>query len=306
MSIALVIPDRDLSRLVAALNQRLPEVVIEQWPDIQQPDQVEFAVVWKQPTGSLASFHQLKAIQSYGAGVDSVLTDTSLPDVPLSRVVDPGLADDMVYYLNTMVNVYQLRLDRFIQDQSLQQWRPKRPRRLETIAVLGMGALGQAAVNHFIQAGFEVTGWSRSIKQVPGVRCFAGPEQFEEAVKCADVVICLLPLTTETDTFLNEPRFHCFKPGALFINVARGAIVDDRALLAALDKGQLQAACLDVFRQEPLPAGHPFWHHPQITVTPHISAVTDIQTAAQQISINYQRSQQGEPLLHQVDRKKGY
>ncbi|MCH8538307.1 MAG: glyoxylate/hydroxypyruvate reductase A [Alkalimonas sp.] len=306
MSIALVIPDRDVSRLVAELNQRLPDVVIEQWPDIAQPEQVEFAVVWKQPAGSLADFRKLKAIQSYGAGVDSVLTDTALPDVALSRIVDPGLADDMVRYLKTMVSVYQLRLDRFIHDQPLQQWRPKRPRPLESIAVLGMGALGQTAANHFIKAGFQVSGWSRSAKQLTGVRCYAGVGQFEDAVKSADVVICLLPLTKETDSFLNEQRFNCFKPGAVFINVARGAIVDDRALLAALDMGQLQAACLDVFRQEPLPAGHPFWHHPQITVTPHISAVTNIQTAAAQIVENYQRCQQGQPLLHQVDMQRGY
>lgn len=306
MSIALVIPDRDLSRLVAELNQLLPGVVIEQWPDIAQPEQIEFAVVWKQPAGSLASFTKLKAIQSYGAGVDSVLTDPRLPDVPVSRIVDPGLAQAMVRYLDTMVSVYQLRLDRFIHDQPLQQWRPKGPRRLETITVLGLGVLGEAAANHFIQAGFQVSGWARSAKQIADVRCFAGADQFAEAVKLADVVICLLPLTAATDSFLNEQRFSSFKPGAIFINVARGAIVDERDLIAALDTGQLQAACLDVFRQEPLPVGHPFWSHPQLTITPHISAVTNIQAAARQIAENYQRSQQNRSLLHQVDPQKGY
>lgn len=306
MSIALVIPDRDLSRLVAELTQLLPDVVIEQWPDIVQPERVEFAVVWKQPTGSLTNFTNLKAIQSYGAGVDSVLSDRDLPQVPLSRIVDPGLAQAMVSYLDTIVNMYQLRFDRFIHDQPLQQWRPKGPRRLQSLAVLGVGALGQTVAQHFVTAGFKVTGWSRSAKQIENVQCFAGIEQFEQAVRAADVVVCLLPLTDETDSFLNAQRFQSFKPEAIFVNVARGAIVDDRDLLSALDTGQLQAACLDVFRQEPLPAGHPFWNHPQLMITPHISAVTNIQTAAQQIAENYRRCQQHRTLLHQVDPQKGY
>ncbi|MDP4536872.1 glyoxylate/hydroxypyruvate reductase A [Alkalimonas collagenimarina] len=306
MSIALVIPDRDLSRLVAELTQLLPDVVIEQWPDIVQPERVEFAVVWKQPTGSLTNFTNLKAIQSYGAGVDSVLSDRDLPQVPLSRIVDPGLAQAMVSYLDTIVNMYQLRFDRFIHDQPLQQWRPKGPRRLQSLAVLGVGALGQTVAQHFVTAGFQVTGWSRSAKQIENVQCFAGIEQFEQAVQAADVVVCLLPLTAETDSFLNAQRFQSFKPEAIFVNVARGAIVDDRDLLSALDTGQLQAACLDVFRQEPLPAGHPFWNHPQLMITPHISAVTNIQTAAQQIAENYRRCQQHRTLLHQVDPQKGY
>lgn len=306
MSIALVIPDRDLSRLVAELSQLLPDVVIEQWPDIAQPERVEFAVVWKQPTGSLTSFINLKAIQSYGAGVDSILSDRGLPQVPLSRIVDPDLAQAMVSYLDTIVSMYQLRLDRFIHDQPLQQWRPKGSRRIQSIAVLGLGALGQTVAQHFATAGFQVSGWSRSAKQIANVQCFAGIEQFEQAVQAADVVVCLLPLTDETDSFLNAQRFQSFKPEAIFVNVARGAIVDDRDLLSALDTGQLQAACLDVFRQEPLPAGHPFWNHPQLMITPHISAVTNIQTAAKQIAENYRRCQQSQTLLHQVDPEKGY
>lgn len=306
MSIALVIPDRDLSRLVAELNGLLPDVVIEQWPDITDPERVEFAVVWKQPNGSLTNFTQLKAIQSYGAGVDSVLNDPYLPAVPVSRIVDPGLAQAMVRYLDTIVKIYQLRMDRFCHDQPLQLWRPKSPRKLKTITILGLGAIGQAVAEFFVEEGFKVSGWSRSVKQLNDVRCFAGVEQFNEAVILADVVICLVPLTDETNSFLNAQRFQAFKNGAIFINVARGAIVDERDLLCALDTKQLDAACLDVFRQEPLPAAHPFWSHPQVTVTPHISAVTDMSTAAKQIAENYYRCQHSQSLLHQVDVKRGY
>lgn len=301
MSIALVIPDRDLSRLVAVLKQHLPEVLIEQWPDIKQPEQVEFAVVWKQPAGSLQHFSALKAIQSYGAGVDSILRDPQLPAVPISRIVDPMLATAMVRYLDTVVRMYQLRLDQFARQQQLAQWRPKGPRKLNSMAVLGLGELGQAAAAHFVGEGFSVTGWSRTVKQLPGVQCFAGTDGFSTAVAKADLVICLLPLTSATEGLLNEQQLALFKTGAILINVARGAIVDDRALLAALDSEQLAAACLDVFSQEPLPAAHPFWAHPKVTVTPHISAVTNIDTAARQIAENYRRSQHGLALLHPVD-----
>ncbi|MCC5826475.1 glyoxylate/hydroxypyruvate reductase A [Alkalimonas sp.] len=305
-SIALVIPDRDLSRLVAALQLHLPEVVIEQWPDIQQPEQVEFVVVWKQPAGSLQHFPALKAIQSYGAGVDSILRDLQLPSLPISRIVDPMLATAMVRYLDTMVRMYQLRLDQFARQQQLAQWRPKGPRKLTSIAVLGLGELGQAVAAHFVAEGLTVTGWARTLKQLPGVQCFAGMDSFAAAVTDADLVICLLPLTSTTEALLNQQHLAMFKAGAILINVARGAIVDERALLAALDSGQLEAACLDVFSQEPLPAAHPFWSHPKVTVTPHISAVTNIDTAARQIAENYQRSQRGQPLLHPVDLSKEY
>ncbi|MEE2024676.1 MULTISPECIES: 2-hydroxyacid dehydrogenase [Alkalimonas] len=306
MSIALVIPDRDLSRLVAALQQHLPEVVIEQWPNINQPEQVEFAVVWKQPAGSLQQFPALKAIQSYGAGVDSILRDPHLPALPLSRIVDPKLAMAMIRYLDAVLRSYQLRLDQFARQQQLAQWRPRGPRPINHICVLGLGELGQAVAAHFVDEGFSVTGWSRSLKQLAGVQCFAGTDGFPAAVAAADLVICLLPLTSLTEALLNEQQFALFKKGAILINVARGAIVDDRALLAALDSEQLQAACLDVFSQEPLPAAHPFWSHPKVTVTPHISAVTNIDTAVNQIVENYRRSQAGTPLLHQVDSDKEY
>ncbi|SEA98293.1 2-hydroxyacid dehydrogenase [Alkalimonas amylolytica] len=305
-SIALVIPDRDLSRLVAALQLHLPEVVIEQWPDIQQSEQVEFVVVWKQPAGSLQHFPALKAIQSYGAGVDSILRDPQLPSLPISRIVDPMLATAMVRYLDTVVRMYQLRLDQFARQQQLAQWRPKGPRKLITIAVLGLGELGQAVAAHFVAEGFTVTGWARTLKQLPGVQCFAGMDSFAAAVTDADLVMCLLPLTSATEALLNEHHLAMFKTGAILINVARGAIVDERALLIALDSGQLEAACLDVFSQEPLPAAHPFWSHHKVTVTPHISAVTNIDTAARQIAENYQRSQRGQPLLHPVDLSKEY
>jgi glyoxylate/hydroxypyruvate reductase A len=306
MSIALVIPDRKLDSLVEKLNALLPGVLIQQWPDYSAPEQVQMAVIWKQPHGSLSALSNLKSLQSFGAGVDSIVSDPTLPDLPLSRIVDPALASSMVNYLAGIVLHYQLRLDVFQRQQQQQLWKPKSPRCIQQICVLGLGELGQAAAQYFVQQGYRVSGWSRSLKQLKAIQCYAGEAGFIEAVSTADLVICLLPLTPDTNNFLNTERLSAFKQGAILVNVARGAIVDDHALLAALDSDQLQAACLDVFRQEPLPATDPYWQHPAVLVTPHCSAVTNVDTAIHQIVENYQRTLNGLPLKHLVNRERGY
>jgi glyoxylate/hydroxypyruvate reductase A len=234
------------------------------------------------------------------------MSDPTLPDLPLSRIVDPALASSMVNYLAGIVLHYQLRLDLFQRQQQQQLWKPKSPRTIKQICVLGLGELGQAATQYFLSQGYRVSGWSRSLKQLDGIHCYAGETGFNEAVSDADLVICLLPLTPDTTNFLNTERFSAFKQGAILINVARGAIVDDQALLAALDNGHLQAACLDVFREEPLPAKDPFWKHPAVLVTPHCSAITNVDTAIHQIVENYQRTVNGLPLKHLVNRERGY
>lgn len=306
MSIALIIPDRKLEDLKLKLQQLLPDTTIAVWPEIAEPESITFAVVWKHPHGCLASFPALKMLQSFGAGVDSILADPQLPDIPLCRIVDPALNMAMIRYLDGVVAYYRLRLDVFAQQQRGQQWKAKSPRKLQTITVLGLGELGSAVAEHFRQQGYQVTAWSRTEKKRQGIRCFYSMAQLNDALSDADIVICLLPFTAQTENLLNQYTFSMFKPGAILINVARGAIVDDEALLQALDNQQLQAACLDVFRQEPLPADHAYWRHPAVMVTPHISAVTNVDTAIQQIAENYLRCQEGEPLLNQVCRHNGY
>ena len=306
MSLVLVIPDRKLEDLQQRLVQALPDTRIEIWPDVADVAAVEFAVVWKQPPGSLAALPNLKAIQCFGAGVDAILADTTLPALPIARIVDPTLSQTMVRYLDGVVSHYRLRLDLFTRQQQQALWQPKSPRRIAHICVLGLGELGAAAARHFEQQGYQVSGWARTAKQLAGIQCYSGAESLATAVEQADVVICLLPLTPDTNNFLNTERLSAFKQGAILVNVARGAIVDDAALLGALVSGQLQAACLDVFRQEPLPAEHPFWRHPAILITPHVSAVTNVSTVVEQIADNYRRSQRGEPLLHPVDVQRGY
>lgn len=306
MTLALIIPDRKLDDLQQRLKQSLPDIEIEIWPWISDPSAVEFAVVWKPPHGSLATMPALKALQCFGAGVDAILVDPSLPVLPIARIVDPSLTNTMVRYLDGVVSYYRLRLDIFSAQQQKKQWKPKSPRRIETIAVLGLGELGGAAATHFSSSGYSVSGWARTQKQLSRVSCFYGTQGLSAAVSNADIVICLLPLTPATRQMLSEDFFQTLKRGAIFINVARGDIVDESALIAALDSGQLQAACLDVFCQEPLPAQHPFWSHPAVLITPHVSAVTDVSAVVEQIANNYRRSQRGEALLNPVDITRGY
>lgn len=311
-AIALVIPDRKLEQLQQQLTALLPNVPVWIYPDIPDPAAVAFAVVWKQPPGSIATLPNLKALQSFGAGVDNILADPTLPALPLARIVDPDLASSMVNYVDTMLRYYRLRLDLFAAQQHQQLWKPKSVRQLRHICVLGLGELGGAVARHFQQQGFTVSGWSNRFKQIDGVRCYAKecdttPDAaLKASLQDADVVVCLLPHTPETDNLFNATRLAYCKTGAVLINVARGAIVDDAALLEALDRQQLSAACLDVFRQEPLPPEHPFWRHPAITITPHISAVTNAATAVAQIAENYRRTMANQVLLHQVDSGRGY
>lgn len=306
MSIALIIPDRDLTELQQRLQQKLPQTEVEIWPNISQAQNIQFALVWKPPLGSLSSLPNLKAIQCFGAGVDAILQDSSIPLVPIARIVDDRLSQTMVSYLDGVVAHYQLRFDTFLQQQQQQIWKPKSPRKLTHICILGLGELGTAAAKHFVALGYKVSGWSRRAKSLPQVASYSGDTELAAAVADADVVICLLPLTEQTDSLLNDEVFAAFKTNSILINVARGAIVDDKALIRALDSGKLQAACLDVFRQEPLPAEHPFWQHPAVFITPHISAVTNIEAAIEQTILNYQRQQQGLPMQNLIDIKQGY
>jgi glyoxylate/hydroxypyruvate reductase len=306
MSLALIIPDRKLDDLQQRLAQALPDTAIEIWPKISEPDNVTFAVVWKQPQGSLGSLPNLTAIQCFGAGVDAILADPTLPALPIARIVDATLTHTMVGYLEAVVNHYRLRLDQFSRQQLQQVWKAKSPRQIKHICVLGLGELGAAAARHFATSGYSVSGWARTAKQLENIDCQHGASGLVRATSGADIVICLLPLTGETENMLSERFFSQLKRGAIFINVARGAIVDDAALLQALNSDQLQGACLDVFRQEPLPPEHPFWQHPAILITPHVSAVTNVSTVVEQIAENYRRCQRGEPLLNPVDVRRGY
>lgn len=252
-------------------------------------------------------FPNAKAVLSLWAGIESIVTNPTLTQ-PLTRMVDHGLRQGMREWVCGHVLRHHLGMDRHIHGQD-GVWRngdvpPLASARKTTL--LGLGELGRDCAQALAQLGFDIHGWSRSAKQVPGVTCHHGDDGLRAALDEADIVVCLLPLTKMTDGLLNQERLAWLAPGATVINPGRGALIDDDALLGALNTGQVGAATLDVFRVEPLPATHPYWAHPKVTVTPHIASETRPETAVQVIVENIRRGEAGEGFLYLVDRDTGY
>ncbi len=251
-------------------------------------------------------FVRTKAVLSLWAGVERIVGNATLTQ-PLCRMVDPSLAEEMVEWVTGHVLRHHLGMDRHIVnpghvwDPTFSQLARERP-----VTVLGLGALGAAAGKALAALNFPVTGWSRTAKTVPGLRCLAGDAGLAQALHAAEIVVLLLPKTPKTENILNARTLAMLPRGAVIVNPGRGALIDDAALLAALDAGHVGHATLDVFRVEPLPQGHPFWAHPRVTVTPHIAAYTRASSAARVIAENIQRGEAGLPFLNLVDRALGY
>jgi glyoxylate/hydroxypyruvate reductase A len=240
------------------------------------------------------------------AGVEGVVGNETLTQ-PLARMVDDGLTKGMVDWVVGHTMRHHLNTDLHVMNQD-GEWRSYVPP-LATdrpVTVLGLGALGQACGKALAGLGFPVTGWSRTQKDVDGLRCLSGDDGLEQALSEAEIVILLLPQTPGTENLLNAERLDMLPEGAMIINPGRGPLIDDDALFAALDRGHIRHATLDVFREEPLPAGHPFWSHPKVTVTPHIASETRPKSASRVIAENIRRGEAGEPFLHLVDRELGY
>lgn len=291
-----------------ALARAVPEIAFHAWPDTGPLDQVRYTLVWKPPPGWHRQFPDLRAILSLGAGVDALLEDPDLPAVPVARLVDGGLARQMAEYALLGVLHFHRRMPEYARQQREGLWRILEPRPPEdsTVGVLGLGVLGSEAARLAAAAGFPVCGWSRTPRHIPGVDCLHGEEGLAALLQRAWVVVNFLPLTPATRGLLDTRLFTRMRPGACLVNVARGAHVVEADLLAALDSGQLGGAMLDVFAEEPLPAGHPLWTHPRVLVTPHVAGVTLAGEAAAQVIENLRRAERGEPLNGVVDRMAGY
>jgi glyoxylate/hydroxypyruvate reductase A len=279
------------------------EIVLEA-PDPAAVDYIIYA-----PSAALQDFGpytRCKAVLGLWAGVERIVGNPTLTQ-PLSRMVESGLTEGMVEWVVGHTLRHHLGMDRHIVNPG-HVWDPTCPplARERPVAMLGMGALGLACTRALIALNFPVTGWSRSERQIDGIRMLHGDDGLESALRGADVVITLLPKTPETENLLNARRLALMKPGAAILNPGRGALIDDDALLAALDTGHIGHATLDTFRVEPLPVDHPFWTHPRVTVTPHIAADTRPVGAARVIVENIRRGEAGEPFLHLVDRTRGY
>ncbi len=291
-----------------ALCARIPDLDFRIWPDLGDPEEIEMALVWRPPPGLLASLPDLRAIFSLGAGIDALLADPTLPDVPLCRMVDPSLTRSMSEYALALVLFYHRRLDLYAEQQRRALWRMEMPRPASdtTVGVMGLGELGSDAARSLAAHGFRVRGWSRTRRELAGVESFAGETELGSFLAGLDIVICLLPLTPATEGILNADLFARLPRGACLVHLARGAHLVEQDLLDAVERGHLRGAVLDVFREEPLPPEHPFWRHPRIRVTPHSASYSLPETGAEVVADNIRRLRAGRPLRHVVRRERGY
>lgn len=298
----------------AELAAHLPDLEFLVWPgdaDGLDPGSVDYALAWKPPAGVLASFPKLKFIQSLGAGVDGLFVDPDLPrDVPISRMVDRSLIQGMTEYVLYNVLHYHRRMGDYAAQQAAGRWKPLRQidPRTRRIGIMGMGELGGDAADKLKPLEFDIAGWSRAAKDIPGVTSFHGDgaDGLDAFLARTDILICLLPLTDATRGIIRAETLAKLPAGAVVINCARGGHVVDDDLLAALDSGHIAGACLDVFNEEPLPAGHPYWTHPKVRMTPHTASLTAPSSAAEYVAGNIRRVEGGAAPLNVVDLDSGY
>ncbi|MHA6344972.1 2-hydroxyacid dehydrogenase [Roseivivax sp. CAU 1761] len=276
-------------------------------PDLPEADVRYIVYAPDSAVQDFARFPDLRAVLNLWAGVEAVVGNPTL-DVPLARMVDAeGLTRGMVEYVTGHVLRHHLGMDAHIVNPEA-RWdhRPPPLAPDRRVTILGLGALGSACAAALARFGFDLRGWSASPKVLPGVAAHHGPEGLAPALDGAEIVVLLLPDTAGTRNLMDAEALARLAPGAALINPGRGTLIDEAALLAALDAGQLGHATLDVFRTEPLPRDHPFWDHPKVTVTPHIASETRAPSAARVIAENVRRGEAGAPLLHLVDRDRGY
>ena len=271
------------------------------------PSEVDYIVY--APTSSLQDFSpytKLKAVLNLWAGVEGVTNNKTL-NVPLARMVDSGLTDGMVEWVTGHTLRHHLGIDKHIHGQD-GIWRSYVPplAKDRIITILGLGTLGTACGIALERLGFNVRGWSRREKRVDGILCFYGDDQIDSSLLDADIVVLLLPDTPLTQNILNQHTLNLLKRGAFVLNPGRGPLIDDDALLAALETGQIEHATLDVFRIEPLPKNHQYWSNNKVTVIPHKASETRPKTASQVIAMNIERAENGQELLYLVDRENGY
>lgn len=307
MAILILMPDRNNADILSAIKQIAPEEELRVWPEIGCADDIEYAIVWDHPAGELNKFPNLKAIASFGAGVDHILKDPDLPEgIPITRFVDETLSHQMAEYVAGVILNHRLRLTEYREYQAASVWRPQEPRVGNHVCLLGLGQIGTYVAAYLQKLDFRLSGWSRSEKNIAGMSCYHGPQGLDKALENTDYIVNLLPLTPETKGILNKNLFFKAPKGAYVINAGRGPHLNENDLLEAIYQEHLSGACLDVFSTEPLDDMSPFWRHPKISITPHIASVTRIDRLTCHLMENYFRMKKGQPLNHLIDRKKAY
>ena len=287
---------------------RAPDLPFRIWPDIGDPAEVRYLAVWAPPENIAATFPNLELVFSVGAGVDQFDFSRLPPHVPLIRMLEPGITESMVEYATMAVLALHRDLVHFIAQQREQAWREIQITRAakRRVGIMGLGKLGQALLERLKPFGFPLAGWNRSPRTIEDVSCYAGEQALPDFLAQTDILVCLLPLTGETRGILNAGLFEAMPRGAQLVNVGRGGHLVEADLIEALDRGVLSAAVLDVAEPEPLPAGHPFWSHPRILLTPHIASMTTPETAVEYVLDTIGRHRRCEALPGRVDRQRGY
>lgn len=303
------LPDYPSERWTTHLRKFLPDLDIRSTVDAQSAADIVYCVAWKPAPGKLQSLPNLKIVFSMGAGVDGIVADPTYPrHIPLARVVDETLAQAMSEYVVLNVLYWQRRLHDFIGLQRVKKWRqmpaPRAPQ--VRVGILGFGVLGQAAAEPLRVLNFQLSGWSATPKKAEGVKTFHGRDQLDAFLAQSDILVCLLPLTPDTQGILNAKTFAQLPKDACVINAARGGHVVEDDLIGALDSGHLRGATLDVFSAEPLPATSPLWGHPKVVMTAHSAAFTDPASFMRQVASTIRRMDEGLPPENLVDFARGY
>lgn len=310
MALLFICEGEDPTEWETALRVEIPDLDMRVWPDgVGNIDEIDVVLTWQPPRGLLATFPNLKAILSLAAGIEHVLRDPELPPgVPIARLIDPGLQTGMVEFVIMEVLRHHRREPEYRAQQQAGEWKLLRQTlsRDRRIGILGLGHLGAACGEMLHRFGFPVSGWARTEKELSGITSYTGEDGLFRMLEQTDILVCLLPLTPDTEDILDATTLGALPRGAVLINAARGKHVVDEDLIDALNSGHLSAATLDVFREEPLPAGHPFWAHPNITVYPHAAAWTLPESAAPVIADNIRRADQGAVLSGQIEIRRGY
>ena len=309
MAILFISESDDPTEWHHALQKLIPDIDLRVWPNVGERSDVKTALVWKAPHGALAKLPNLSLIQSLGAGIDHIFNDPKRPKgVPVARLVDSELTRQMVEYSVLAVLNRHRRMDELRQAAARRLWHVPQPIPFESsrIGVLGLGEIGLSIAQKLTSFEFLVAGWSRNLKQLEGITCYQGASGLKDILHSTDILICALPLTSATKGILNRKTLALLPKGAYLINLARGEHVIETDLLQLVEEKHIAGAFLDVFQTEPLPKSHPFWEHPNITVTPHLAGLTIADSAAKQVAENIGRIAMGKLPLNQVDPAQGY
>jgi glyoxylate/hydroxypyruvate reductase A len=285
-----------------------PDVPFRIWPDVGDPAAVRYLAAWTLPEDLATSFPNLEVLFCVGAGVDQLDLSRVPAGITVVRMIEPGLVDGMVEYATLAVLALYRDWPAYLAQQRERRWKALPVRRATStrVGVMGMGVLGCAVLAKLRTFGFSCAGWSRTMRDVEGIECFAGAQSLPAFLARSEILVCLLPLTEATRGLLGRRVFEALPQAAALVSVGRGAQVVQEDLLAALDSGQLSAAVLDVASPEPLPPEHPLWAHPRVIITPHVASETQPESSARAILENVLRHRRGEPLVGVVDRSRGY